>query len=155
MTQYNIRVYGIWQQAGKVLVSDEYMKGIYMTKFPGGGHEMGESLPDALIRECMEEMNLPIQIKGHFYTTDFYIASAFSASQQLISVYYFFEPAETPAFSISEVPFDFDKEQSQQSFRWLDISQGSREDFTFPIDQKVFEMLKEIFQEQKHASLHG
>lgn len=116
---------------------------------------MGESLPDALIRECMEEMNLPIQIKGHFYTTDFYIASAFSASQQLISVYYFFEPAETPAFSISEVPFDFDKEQSQQSFRWLDISQGSREDFTFPIDQKVFEMLKEIFQEQKHASLHG
>jgi 8-oxo-dGTP diphosphatase len=151
---YNIRVYGIWEQDGKVLVSDEYMKGVYMTKFPGGGHELGESLPDSLIRECMEEMNLRIQIKEHFYTTDFYIASAFSASQQLISIYYFFEPLDLPAFKISELSFDFEKEKSQQSFRWIDIAGGREEDFTFPIDKKVFGMLKQFIVERKHEEIN-
>lgn len=139
---YNLRVYGIWQKEGKVLVSDEFVNGIYMTKFPGGGHELGESLPETLIRECREEMDLSIEVKEHFYTTDFYIASAFSASQQLISVYYFFVPAEEIKFRISEVAFDFDVAKQQQSFRWISIAEGSEDDFTFPIDKKVFAMMK-------------
>lgn len=144
---YNIRVYGIWQKDGNVLVSDEFVNGIYMTKFPGGGHEQGESLPETLIRECREEMNLSIEIREHFYTTDFFIASAFSASQQLISVYYRFVPAEEVIFRISETAFDFDGVREVQSFRWINIEKGSEEDFTFPIDKKVFGMLKKSLQQ--------
>jgi len=145
---YNIRVYGIWEKDGRVLVSDEYVNDVYMTKFPGGGHEIGESLPDCLVRECMEEMNLPIRVISHFYTTDFFIASAFSASQQLLSIYYLFQPMTEPTFKISEVPFDFDKDVLPQSFRWISIAAADENDFTFPVDKKVLAMLKENLKQE-------
>ena len=40
---FNIRVYGILINDKKqVLVSDEFIRGGYYTKFPGGGLELGE-----------------------------------------------------------------------------------------------------------------
>ena len=42
MKHFNIRVYGILIQDSNVLVSDEYIKGKNITKFPGGGLEYGE-----------------------------------------------------------------------------------------------------------------
>ena len=44
---FNIRVYGILiNDAKQVLVSDEYIRGTYITKFPGGGLEFGEGTRD-------------------------------------------------------------------------------------------------------------
>ena len=41
---FTIRIYGICIKGEKLLVSDEYIYGKYVTKFPGGGLEYGEGL---------------------------------------------------------------------------------------------------------------
>src|SRR5689334_13690577 len=92
---FNIRVYGILINDNRqVLVSDEYIRGKYYTKFPGGGLEFGEGTRDCLRREFMEEMNLKVEVTDHLYTTDFYQESAFLAGHQIISIYYFVKALE-------------------------------------------------------------
>ncbi|MBC7588425.1 MAG: NUDIX hydrolase, partial [Chitinophagaceae bacterium] len=40
MPLFNVRVYGILQDSNKrILVSDEFIRGAYITKLPGGGLE--------------------------------------------------------------------------------------------------------------------
>src|SRR5437763_4335240 len=86
---FNIRVYGVLLNEKKqVLVSDEYIRGGYYTKFPGGGLELGEGTRDCLVREFKEEMGLSISVEDHLYTTDFYQVSAFNNEHQIISIYY-------------------------------------------------------------------
>jgi hypothetical protein len=51
-----IRVYGILiNEQQQILVSDEFIRGMYVTKFCGGGLEEGEGTRDCLRREFMEE----------------------------------------------------------------------------------------------------
>ena len=46
---------------GKLLVeSCDYGRGRF-SKLPGGGHQWGETMEQALIRECREELNLEVQ----------------------------------------------------------------------------------------------
>ena len=71
--RFNIRVYGLLIEDGKVLVSDELIKGKGITKFPGGGLEFGEGTIEALKREFREELDTEIHIRRHYYTTDFYV----------------------------------------------------------------------------------
>jgi 8-oxo-dGTP diphosphatase len=139
---YNIRVYGLLISNNAVLVSDEFYKGIYMTKFPGGGHEIGESLTDCLHREFKEELDLIINIKEHYYTTDFYVPSFFNQNHQLISVYYLIDSAHTASIVTSNKKFDFEPVHGAQSLRWLPIKDISEDDLTYPIDKKVVTMLK-------------
>ena len=69
----SVRVYGVLINDQKeVLVSDEYIRGEYYTKFPGGGLEIGEGTRECLQREFKEEMNLEVAIGDHIYTTDFF-----------------------------------------------------------------------------------
>ena len=57
---FNIRVYGFLLDDGRVLVTDEFRLGIYMTKFPGGGLHFGEGTVDCLKRELQRLFaNLP------------------------------------------------------------------------------------------------
>ena len=61
MKRFNVRVYGILiNESDELLVSDELIKGIQFTKFPGGGLEWGEGIQSCLEREFMEELNQPI-----------------------------------------------------------------------------------------------
>ena len=144
MTNFNVRVYGILIQNNEVLVSDEYIKGMKITKFPGGGLEYGEGTIDCLKREFKEELNLPIEVVSHFYTTDFFVNSAFSIHNQLISIYYKVNTKEAFAFKTSKKVFDFERiKEGAQSMRWIPLSQLSDHDFTFIIDKKVGEMLSE------------
>jgi len=127
-----------------VLVSDEFERGIYMTKFPGGGHEFGESLTDCVMREFKEELNLRISVLRHFYTTDFFITSAFNPEQQLISHYYEVQAEESPTFKLSDNPFDFDPGLARgQSFRWVRLNEIKAQEFTFPIDRHVAGLLSQ------------
>ena len=105
---YNIRVYGLLIENDAVLVSDEFYKGLYMTKFPGGGHEIGESLIDCLHREFKEELDININIIKHFYTTDFYVPSFFNPKDQLISIYFLVNRVENAPIITSNKKFDFD-----------------------------------------------
>jgi 8-oxo-dGTP diphosphatase len=114
MALFNIRVYGILFNAQKqVLLSDELIRGSYITKFPGGGLEFGEGTRDCLQREFIEEMNLRVNVGEHIYTTDFYQRSAFNPEHQIISIYYFANALEEIKAPLRNRPFDFDEAQLQ------------------------------------------
>jgi len=140
---FNVRVYGLLiNEHQEVLLTDEEVKGYRFTKFPGGGVEFGEGLTEALKREFIEECNTGVEVMSHFYTTDFFVKSAFNDSQ-IISVYYMVKPIGNLNFNVKTHLFDFDsKGDNLQAFRWKNIDALKPEDVTFPIDQYVVELLK-------------
>jgi ADP-ribose pyrophosphatase YjhB (NUDIX family) len=152
MNQFNIRVYGILINEEKgVLVSDEYIRGQYYTKFPGGGLEFGEGTRDCLKREFIEELNLKIEVLDHLYTTDFFQESAFRPGDQIVSIYYLVKPLEALAVRLSDIEFDFDEDQlirykennEVETFRFIEFEKLSEESVTLPIDKVVVRMMKE------------
>lgn len=144
--KFVIRVYAIIiNDRREVLLSDEYFKNTYMTKFPGGGLEWGEGTVDCLKREAMEEFGQSIDIVAHFYTTDYFQKALFFEETQLLSIYYMARFVDPIRFTISTKPFDFPNIQNgSQSFRWKSLSSLTVEDFSFPIDRKVALMLKKM-----------
>jgi 8-oxo-dGTP diphosphatase len=140
---FNVRVYGLLiNEKNEILLSDEEEYGVRFTKFPGGGLEYGEGLRDGLKREFMEECLAEIEVLDHFYTTDFYIKSAFNESQ-IISVYYRVQVVRPLTLSFKQKAFDFDTEGDLlQSFRWVHVSELTEADVTFETDKKVVELLK-------------
>lgn len=147
---FNVRVYGILiNNGGQILVSDEFIRGKYYTKFPGGGLEVGEGTRDCLKREFQEEMNLLIEVGEHFYTTDYYQQSAFNPNDQIISIYYFAKPLEPISFHLTNSKNDFTEEQMKvykekskiETFRFIDLKNFSEEDVTLPIDKIVARLI--------------
>lgn len=143
MKHFNVRVYGILIEDEKLLVSDEHIKGMNITKLPGGGLEFGEGTIDCVIREFKEELGLDVEVTSHFYTTDFFVHSAFNTNSQVISIYYRVKAKSPLTVKISAQPFDFEKKEGAQSFRWIDCRLVSERDFTFVIDKRVGDMLGE------------
>jgi len=151
---FTIRVYGILiNEKKEVLVSDEFIRGNYYTKFPGGGLELGEGTRDCLKREFKEEMNLGVQVEGHIYTTDYFQISAFNPADQIISIYYFVKALEEITAPLRDKEFDFDEEQLKiyqrdneiETFRFIDWNNFSDESVTLPIDKIVAAMIKEKY----------
>src|SRR5690348_13000508 len=106
----NLRVYGVLiNDKRQILVSDEYIRGGYYTKFPGGGLEIGEGTRDCLKREFKEEMGLEVEIGEHLYTTDFYQVSAFNPTHQIIWIYYEVKALENIKVPLRTKEFDFDE----------------------------------------------
>ncbi len=143
--RFNVRVYGILIKDNKVLVSDEFIKGHHITKFPGGGLEFGEGTIDFIIREFKEELNLEITVLEHLYTTDFFVHSAFDTNSQVISIYYIVETIHPLNFKTTEKIFDYIKKEGAQSLRWIDIKKINDNDLTLIIDKKVGELLQKRF----------
>lgn len=142
MYQFNVRVYGLLiNDHNEVLVSDEQEYGMKFTKFPGGGLEYGEGLTDGLKREFIEECNAEIEVISHFYTTDFFVKSAFNDSQ-IICVYYMVKNVYPLDLNFKTEVFDFDGEgEVLQAFRWINLNELSEDNFTFPIDKHVAGLL--------------
>lgn len=148
---FNIRVYGILINDEKqVLVSDEYIRGKYYTKFPGGGLEFGEGTRDCLKREFKEEMDLEVSVGDHIYTTDFFQMSAFNPEHQIISIYYFAKALEPIKCPLRTTLFDFDAQQLEvynktgetETFRFIGWDEFVPEAVSLPIDKVVVQMLK-------------
>jgi ADP-ribose pyrophosphatase YjhB (NUDIX family) len=150
---FNIRVYGILIGENKqVLVSDEYIRGEFYTKFPGGGLEFGEGTRDCLKREFKEEMDLDVRVGDHIYTTDYFQMSAFNPSHQIISIYYYAHPLEPIKAPLRQKPFDFDEQQmavykekgETETFRFINWNDFSEASVSLPIDKIVAKMLKSL-----------
>lgn len=148
---FNIRVYGILiNEKNEVLVSDELIRGSYITKFPGGGLEFGEGTRDCLGREFLEEMNLKVEVGNHIYTTDFYQRSAFNPEHQIVSIYYAVKALEEIKAPLRNKPFDFDEQQLKlyektketETFRFISWNEFSSEVVTLPIDKIVANLVK-------------
>jgi 8-oxo-dGTP diphosphatase len=151
MGRFNIRIYGILMDSNKrVLVSDEYIRGHYFTKFPGGGLEFGEGTRDCLKREFKEETGLDVEIGEHIYTTDFFQISAFNNNDQIISIYYFVI-GDASQLETKTDRFDFvahqvsDPEGEAEVFRWVEWADLSAEIMDLPIDKLVVKMMKEKY----------
>jgi 8-oxo-dGTP diphosphatase len=146
INQFNIRVYGLFINDKKeILLADEERFGMRMTKFPGGGLQFGEGPIDCLKREALEECGQEIEVTSHFYTTDFFQKSQFHNNHQLISIYYKARFIDPERFRISNVPFDFRENKDEiLSFRYKKISEISEKELSFPVDQHVLKLLKEL-----------
>ncbi|RTL60630.1 MAG: NUDIX domain-containing protein [Sphingobacteriales bacterium] len=151
---FSLRVYGILiNEQKQVLVSDEYIRGSFYTKFPGGGLEFGEGTRDCLKREFKEEMNLDVEVGDHIYTTDYFQMSAFNTQFQIISIYYFANALEPITVPLRDKPFDFDEAQLKiyeakkeiETFRFIEWDKFNAEAVTLPIDKIVADMVKSKF----------
>ena len=154
MNHFNIRVYGLLiNEQQQVLVSDEYIRGAYITKFPGGGLEFGEGTRDCLAREFMEEMKLKVEVGNHLYTTDYFQMSAFNPEHQIISIYYYAKALEEITAPLRTTPFDFDEQQMKvyeekketETFRFINWNDFSAEQLTLPIDKIVADLVKDTY----------
>ncbi|HLP21858.1 MAG TPA: NUDIX domain-containing protein [Chitinophagales bacterium] len=150
LKRFNVRVYGLLiNPQQQLLVADEAFKsGQKATKFPGGGLELGEGLIEGLKREFVEETGIDVEVKEHFYTTDFFVRSFFELSpdSQIISIYYIVESADWQKIKTSTTKFDFEyiAGKESESFRWVNLSELDAEtDIVLPIDKVVVGMLKE------------
>ena len=149
---FNIRVYGLLiNEQQQVLVSDELIRGMRITKFPGGGLEFGEGTRQCLQREFLEEMNLAVEIGEHIYTTDFFQMSAFNPQHQIISIYYYVKALAPITARLSNMEFDFDEaqltiyeeKQEIETFRFINRENFSADSVHLPIDKIVAAMIKD------------
>ena len=139
--RFNIRVYGLLIQEGKILVTDE-VRGVFeMTKFPGGGLEFGEGTADCLKREFQEELSIDISVDQFYYTNEFLQVSRFNKRDQLHSIYY--EVSTNADLSMYKEEGFQPFEGKEQRFRWVAINDLNPNEFTFPLDQVVVKKLKE------------
>ena len=144
LKHFNIRVYAIILDGNdNILLSDEFRMNMRMTKFPGGGLQLGEGTLDCLHREMMEEFGQDVDVIRHFYTTDFFQKALFYEDHQLISIYYLCRFTEPVRFRVSDKPFDWEADKEGcQSFRWISIaSLNPDEMLSFPIDRQAGRLL--------------
>jgi 8-oxo-dGTP diphosphatase len=143
--KFIVRVYGIYIHEEKgLLVSDEIVHGTYVTKLPGGGMEYGEGTIECIRREMKEETGFDFEVIEHFYTTDFFVESAFHPDHQVLSIYYLIKPSSELNLTIANEVFQFkSKEEGDQSFRYIPMSDLNPDVFTFPIDKVVIGLLRE------------
>lgn len=161
MFNFNVRVYGILKDSNnRVLVSDEFIRGEFFTKFPGGGLEFGEGTRDCLKREFMEETALEVVVGEHIYTTDHFQLSAFNKDHQILSIYYFVSTAEPIVLETKTKIFDFlpeqltDNTKEYEVFRWIDWEDFTEETVHLPLDKIAVRMVKELHsaQTEKHIN---
>ena len=140
--RFNVRVYLIFIEDHRVLLSDEILNGKHCTKFPGGGLEFGESTIDCAHREAMEEMKSEIEVNSHFFTTDEFVPSSFRDEDQIISIYYRCKFKGAKKFRETTAKFDFQQFiEREESFRWVKLNDLSNERMTFATDEKVRDLL--------------
>lgn len=140
VSRFNIRVYGLLLHAGRLLVSDEVIQGVHVTKFPGGGLEPGEGTLDCLRREIKEELDVEALDLKHFYTTDFFQPSAYRPEDQIVSIYYLFK-VKDPGSLKNGGPATGSGADPGQRFRWIPMDEAGVEDVHLPIDRVVMELI--------------
>ncbi len=143
--RFNVRVYGLLERDGRVLVSHERIGDAVYAKFPGGGLEFGEGAKDAVIREFAEELGVDVSVAGHFYTTDFYLPSAFNPEDQILSLYYrvALKNEDTKLLFSDGAPSDDEVMREAQVFRWYSPKELTDGLLKLPADRVVASLIRE------------
>lgn len=143
-SRFNIRVYLVIRMNGKILLSDERIKGGYYVKLPGGGLEFGEGILECAQREALEELGQEVEIKRHLHTTEEFVQSAFYKHDQVIAIYYEAEFKGRPKFRVSEELHNYKGNgEDEESFRWVEWDSLQETHMSFPTDQVLIRKLKE------------
>ncbi len=134
-TKFTIRVYGILiNEKNEVLLADENIRGRQVTKFPGGGLEIGEGPVDCVVREFKEETGQEVSIISHFYTTGFYIYSQINPDYQVVAIYYRVSCATSDSIITG-------KDNDNITLKWVSLFALDESDVTFESDKTVVRML--------------
>jgi len=134
-TKFTIRVYGILvNEKNEILLADEIVNGRHLTKFPGGGLELGEGPVDCLVREFREETGQEVNVDSHFHTTGFFIQSLINPDLQFIGIYYRVRCATTDKIMVNI-------SSNNIAFKWVSLFALDENDVTFESDKTVVRML--------------
>jgi 8-oxo-dGTP diphosphatase len=134
--RFNIRVYLLCLvRESEVILCTEDIQGMRITKFPGGGLELGEGILDCIHREAMEEMGIEVEVIRHFYTTDFFQRSAYRHEDQIISIYYLVRPKGVGKSWLPQSP------ETGLTLRSIPIAGLHPDKVSLPIDKVVVELL--------------
>lgn len=145
-----IRVYALIVKKDKILLSDEFWFDTPMTKFPGGGLEMGEGIRDCLLRELKEELKITPKSIDHFFTYEDLIVSEFISKTQVIPIYYLCEIEDNSQIEVSEYRYDFKKlENGAMRNRWIDLDLLDESEMTFKNDKLALRKLKDFLKIDK------
>jgi 8-oxo-dGTP diphosphatase len=144
VTRFNLRVYGIViNDQDEVLISHERRNGFEFTKFPGGGLELGEGILDALKREFLEELAVPVESARLFYVNEFYQSSVFKAEDQIISFYYLVTLNSNKInVMLKNRPVGSLDSSDFECVEWHALTDLIPDNMTFPIDKIVVTELK-------------
>ena len=122
-------VYGIIVHKDEVLMvkTQSGSKSIY--NFPGGGVDEDESLAQALIRECQEEINTVVQVKDCLYTAKSLYKHEDFPSFYMFNIYYDIEVKDKEEF--------YQKKLAEDN-KWFPINDLPRDEM-LPIDIEFVE----------------
>ncbi len=143
---FNIRVYGLWMEQGQILVTEEKIGTRWVQKFPGGGLLWGEGVMDTLRREWKEELGMDPGPAHHYYTTDFFQASALDGSQ-VLSLYYLVRPLWPQDKPLEELRH---LEEDCRAY-WRSLQEMDPGEFPLPIDRVVAQKIKEDWETRERG----
>ena len=127
-------------QDGKLLVeSCDYGRGRFC-KLPGGGHQWGETMVQALERECKEELNIVVKPLRLVFVRD-YIAKNHNTT---IDLPYFHQAElmfECSVEDFSTLSLGIEPDGDGEEIKWLEIDSLENSDF-FP--KAIIPYLKNI-----------
>tara|TARA_Y100000589_G_scaffold303484_1_gene315879 strand:- start:1596 stop:2099 length:504 start_codon:yes stop_codon:yes gene_type:complete len=147
---FNLRSYGLLIEDDRVLLSKEwyphYPDG--MIKFPGGGVKLGEGVGQAVRREFIEELEMPISIESIFHVPDGFLKSHFDDTQ-VVAFYWNVKRlgGQIPLDSPRDILTDKGT-PGRQKFMWIPLGELKSEKMTFPFDKEVAELLIAVFRER-------
>lgn len=148
VSRWNVRCYALVLNPARthvLLARERFSDGSVGYKFPGGGVEEGEFLVDTLWRECAEELGTTegLDWLGHAYTNDFFVRSAFSDDEQILSVYHWMQADHEGIAWWDEKPAGVASDEPLLEMNWEAIATLKPESLRFPIDRHVASQLSD------------
>jgi 8-oxo-dGTP diphosphatase len=133
--RFNIRVYGIVVNKGRILLSHENYHNREFTKFPGGGLEWGESTVDCLVREFREELNIDVEPGFLFHVTESFQQSQFYPEDQVIGIYFLVNSDDFEKIIIGHRKSS--NPDKGETFEWVKLDSFNPKMLTFPTDREA------------------